>query len=294
MEKLTLQNNKEKIFNQYEDFEILNIQFENIITNIEAEISEITKNVLNGGIDIIQSTKVMQELSENTMREITGIFSAHLNIPADELPFTLFFFGSPVRNLMLPNSDLDIGLVYVKNCDEGLKKYLEEKINLLPFDKIDIADWHYVDEMMENNCNSMIEYNKSVDAKYIVGNRDIANIHQERVKESDGKEAKVKRFITEFGIFHLYDYKNKKTDYGENLKYDYGGSRDIIFLDWYYAINSGLEDKENDSSSPFYERGLDILEKQKVISPEDHQELKKIVEIILLVKFTLLSKFKEG
>jgi hypothetical protein len=85
--------------------------------------------------------------------------------------------------------------------------------------------------MKKENCNSMIEYNKSVDAKYISGNVSIANEHHNEVKEQDSKESKIKRFITEFGIFHLYDYKNKRTDYGENLKYDYGGSRDIIFLD---------------------------------------------------------------
>ncbi len=236
----------------------------------------------------------MQEISEKVITEIANIFSSHINIHVNNLPFTLFFFGSPARNLMLPNSDLDIGLVYEKDCEENLKKYLEEKINSLPFDKIDIADWKDVDEMMEENCNSMIEYNKSVDAKYVAGNTNIANTHQEKVKDIDNRDSKIKRFITEFGIFHLYDYKNKKTDYGENLKYDYGGSRDIIFLDWYYGINSDLDEDKDEEHTPFFEKGLSILEKQEMILLEESQELKKIIEIILLVKFTLLSKFKEN
>ena len=69
----------------------------------------------------------MQEISEKVITEIANIFSSHINIHVNNLPFTLFFFGSPARNLMLPNSDLDIGLVYEKDCEENLKKIFRRK-----------------------------------------------------------------------------------------------------------------------------------------------------------------------
>jgi predicted nucleotidyltransferase len=140
MEKLNTLNTKEAKVNKYENLDSLNGKFENIINNVELEIAKITGEVLEGVVGIIQSTEIMQKLAEDTMFKITDIFSKHLGVASEYLPFTLFFFGSPARNLMLPNSDLDIGLVYTKDCNNNLKKYLEEKINLFPFDKIDIAD----------------------------------------------------------------------------------------------------------------------------------------------------------
>ena len=284
MEELKLKDNLESLHT-------LDNKFEDIVIQTKEQISEITENVFSDQISIIESTKLMQELSENTIKNGADIFSTHLGITNENLPFALFFFGSSSRNLMLPNSDLDIGLVYKRNCNENIKKYLEEKIKTLPFDKIDIADWNYVDEMTEKNCKSMIEYNKSVDAKYISGNIEIRDEHERTVKKNDTEEQKIKRFITEFGIFHLYDYKNKKTDYGENLKYDYGGSRDIIFLDWFYGINSELT---KDTDQPFFKNGLIALEKQKIISNIEVKELENAIELILLIKFTLLDKFRNS
>jgi hypothetical protein len=51
-----------------------------------------------------------------------------------------------------------------------------------PFDKIDIAGWHSIDDMKKENCLDMIEYSKATDSKFMV-NQDISREYTELIRD---------------------------------------------------------------------------------------------------------------
>ena len=138
----------------------------------------------------------------------------------------------------------------------------------------------------------MIEYNKAIDAKFVAGNPRFSEQHIREVRNKDTKEDRAQRFITEYGLLHRYDYLSKRTEHGPNLKYDFGASRDVIFLDWYFLLNA--DSKETEMKEPFFKGGLDALLKEGSISSDEWKNFSEQIELVLLVKFTLLSKFRNG
>lgn len=262
------------------------------VENIESTRESISNRVLSGETSILDSTKEMNKLAREAVSSVVEEISTEFDLDTDKPPFALFFFGSPSRNLMLPNSDLDIGLVFGENCTEEIKVALRSKISALPFDKVEIASWASIDDMCKENCPDMIEYSKATDAEFVAGNPDFAREHIQKVRNNDTEEDKINRFITEFGLLHKYDYLSKKNDQGFNLKYDFGASRDIIFIDWYFILKGDREQAKD--GSPFFMKGLDILLDEKLISQEDRECLEDHIKLVLLVKFTLLSKFRKN
>jgi len=105
------------------------------------------------------------------------------------------------------------------------------------------------------------------------------------VIDQDSRAEKEKRFITEYWLLHKFDYSNRGSKHGMNLKYDFGGSKDIAFLDWYYLINSVGKDRPQNVSTAF--QCFNLLEETGEISKEELQNLQSSLELILLVKFSL-------
>src|ERR1700733_996336 len=252
---------------------------------VSNKLNLVSGDVLSGEKSILDSTIEMSVLVHEAIDRVVNSLVTELQLDKSNLPFAIFLFGSPSRNLMLPNSDLDIGFVFLDDCPDEVKILLHERISNLPFDKIDIAGWSSIEEMKKENCLDMIEYSKATDAKFVSGNDNISKEYTESIRDKDTKEDKVNRFITEFGLFHKHDYLAKRTENGPNLKYDFGASRDIIFLDWFYIINTNNNKEREDETTPFFFKSLDILLEKDLISIEEHDQLKSIIEIILLVKF---------
>lgn len=263
-----------------------------LVERIEAAREVVSNRVLTGEIGVLDSTQIMGKLARESVVNVAESVSTEFDLEEGKQPFALFFFGSPSRNLMLPNSDLDVGLVFSTDCPKEIRETLGRNISALPFDKIDIASWSTIGAMRKENCPDMIEYNKAIDARFVVGNVDFAREHERVVVGRDTKEEKIKRFITEYGILHRYDYLSKRSEHGPNLKYDFGASRDIIFLDWYSALHANQRTTEGDI--PFFVRALTILQEEGTVVPEDRTSLMRQAELVLLVKFILLSKFRKG
>ncbi len=161
MEKFEIKiSKKEEPEKEVKNLYIETETLDRISNQLKESISGLENNIFKGNIDIFESMREMKKISISVVNEIISSFSTHLNIKNEELPFTIFFFGSPSRNIMLPNSDLDIGIVFEKNCPDQLKDNLKNSLNSLPFDKIDILDLDSIDEMKKENCPSIVEYKR--------------------------------------------------------------------------------------------------------------------------------------
>ncbi len=264
----------------------------NLNISILNRINTISNEVLEGKSSILNSVNQMNELTRKCLIDLGLIFSKKLNLNIEDLPFALCIFGSPSRNLMLPNSDLDIGIIYTENCTEEIKAELAEYVKSLPFDKVDIASWNSISSMSYKGCIDMIEYNKAVDAQFVTGNKYLKEQYINEIKLKDSIESKSSRFITEYGILREYDYIKKGGNFGPNLKYDFGASRDIVFFDWFYCLFENPEVNKN--SSPLFLRSLKLLVRNEAINATNFIEIKRSIELILLVKFTLLYKFRNN
>lgn len=272
-----------------ESVEIENIKITDIIEETKEKIDLINKKIYQGEINIFESANEMGHLTVAVLEKVTAKFASALNTKTEQLPFALFVFGATARNQMLPNSDLDIALFFEKDCPENIKKALRKTISELPFnDEIDFAQWNSFDEIKKENCPSLMEYNKIVESIFVSGNTKIGAEHKKIITKDDTKKDKEQRLITEYGLLHLSDYRGRETEYGPNLKYDFGGSRDIVFLDWYYLLNNIDKEQQIDKSSSL--AGLDLMEEKEIITPAEKEEVKSSIELILLTKFALWSK----
>lgn len=257
-------------------------------SQVENTISKLSKEVSEGRMDILESAKHMNSLTKEVLTRVANGIAKSRECETDDLPFALFVYGSPARNLMLPNSDLDVAMVFEEDHSSELESELRSQFEKLPFDKIDIASWTSVSDMLEVNNPSVIERNKAIDAKFVVGKRLICDRVETEVKGQDSLREKERRLITEYDLLHRYDYHSKRTVHGPNLKYDFGASRDIAFLDWYYLLENPQRDP--DDSTPFFVEGLSKLHEKGLINEVFRERISRDVELILLVKFVLLQK----
>jgi predicted nucleotidyltransferase len=261
-------------------------KFNDLKEGIETRIDEISQQIFAGEINITDSALEMVALTREVVSRIAEELASLLGVEVSKLPFAIFLFGSFTRNLMLPNSDLDIGLVFAEDCPESIKSLLIKTITALPFaDDVDVAHWDSIKGMLKENCPSLMEQNKAVEARFIVGSLAIAEQHETLVLARDSREEKEKRFITEYWLLHKFDYSHRSSKYGMNLKYDFGASKDIAFLDWYYLLNSIGETSSGNVSTAFL--CFDLLAQRGEISVEECESLKSSLELILLVKFSL-------
>jgi len=267
----------------------MQIKMDELVEQTKNKLDLISQRVLAGEISILDSTVEMGRLTRDVLGEVAKKFASLLHTEAQNLPFAIFVFGATARNQMLPNSDLDLGLVFKDGCPEEIKTLLKETVSVLPFsDEIDIAHWDSIDGMRKENCPSMMEYNKVAESRFVAGNIDIAKQHTDLANAQDTKKDKEERFITEYGLLHKFDYRSRGSEHGMNLKYDFGASRDIIFLDWYYLLNTVGETPPEDS--PTSSSCLDLLLEDGMITNKEYDEIKSGLELILLVKFALWSK----
>ncbi|HBO99567.1 MAG: hypothetical protein UU48_C0006G0049 [Candidatus Uhrbacteria bacterium GW2011_GWF2_41_16] len=242
------------------------------------------EDVIMGKISVLESAERMGALVRDSLKHIADEFATRLHIDPSELPFSLFIFGSPARDLMLPGSDIDIGLIFKDDCPVYIKEELKQKIRALPFE-VDIAKWHSLDAVKKENCPHMIEYTNAIEARFIVGNNDIAEKHRDLIEKQDSRQDKERRFITVYNLFHKYNYPTKKTKFGQDLKYDFGATRDIIFLDWFLAIEKEKASISQEKPAAFV--CLDTLLQDGVVSPEEQKRVQNAIELILLTKITL-------
>ncbi len=269
------------------------IKIDELVEQTKNKIDLINKSVLSGEMSILDSTVEMGKLTREALEKVAEKFAAALNIDVQNLPFAIFVFGATARNQMLPNSDLDIGLVFEDNCPAKIKSSVKDIVSILPFnDETDIAHWDSIDSMRKENCPSMMEYNKVMESRFVAGNIEMGNQHDSLAAQQDTRIDKEKRFITEYGLLHKFDYRSRGSEHGANLKYDFGASRDIVFLDWYYLLSTIGETPPEDHPTSF--ACLDLLLGNGTITSSEYDEMKSGLELILLVKFALWSKNAES
>ncbi len=167
----------------------------------------------------------------DAMAEMSTAAEEYINKLSNQYPgLKLWVGGSLGRREMLPNSDIDLFVVY--NDDN----YVESDIRVDGVDKFEVG--HINKERLHNLLNySLVDANRFIDGR-MVGHVPADDI-SEMILEANTADHQLANNISEYFFYRYFDFPNKTTNMGPNLKYSTGSSRDTIFFNMISRMSTG-------------------------------------------------------
>lgn len=143
----------------------------------------------------------------------------------------LWVGGSLGRREMLPNSDIDLFVIY----DE--KDCLKNDIRVDGVNKFEIGHINKA-ELKDLLTFSLVDANRFIDGRRI-GHVPAADIEQV-MQDINTQDRQLANNISEYFYYRYFDFPQKTTPLGPNLKYSTGSSRDTIFFNMISRMGSGV------------------------------------------------------
>ncbi len=142
----------------------------------------------------------------------------------------LWVGGSLGRREMLPNSDIDLFVIY----DE--EDYVQNNIRVDGVDKFEIG---HIDK---KKLGDLMRYS-FVDANRFIDGRKIGAVPatdvERMIAEVSTPDRQLANNISEYFYYRYFDFPQKTTPMGPNLKYSTGSSRDTIFFNMISRMGTG-------------------------------------------------------
>lgn len=185
--------------------------------------------------------------------------------------------GSLGRREMLPNSDLDLFLIH----PDGEGHTVPPSIR--GFDRVEVGRLS-VQALSELASRSLIDVNQFVDGRPLSWTPTATAVASILHKENtyDRQHANL---ITEYFYFRHFDFPNKRTPHGANIKYSSGSARMTLFFNFLYRIVSG-EQPATRSLGPEFLDGVAAFE-DLFDTPGPYREL----DMIQVVKNAAIFAF---
>lgn len=167
----------------------------------------------------------------DAMSEMSDSVDSYIDTLTEQYPDNkLWVGGSLGRREMLPNSDIDLFVVY--DTDE----FTENSIRVDGVDKFEIG------HINTPNLKNLLEYSL-VDANRFIDGRGVGRIPAPEVEkmilEANTQDHQLANNISEYFFYRYFDFPNKTTPMGPNLKYSTGSSRDTIFFNMISRMSTG-------------------------------------------------------
>jgi len=167
----------------------------------------------------------------DAMHEMSDAAEEHINGIAKKFPTNkLWVGGSLGRREMLPNSDIDLFVVYDSEYDEDID------IKVEGVDKFEIG------HITTDRLSSLLRYSL-VDANRFIDGRRIGSVPapevEQMILEANTQDHQLANNISEYFFYRYFDFPNKTTSMGPNLKYSTGSSRDTIFFNMISRMSTG-------------------------------------------------------
>ncbi len=167
----------------------------------------------------------------DAMSEMSTAAEEYINKLSSQYPgLKLWVGGSLGRREMLPNSDIDLFVIYDDDT------YIESDIRVDGVDKFEVG--HISKDRLRDLLNySLVDANRFIDGR-MVGHVPADDI-EEMILEANTPDHQLANNISEYFFYRYFDFPNKKTDMGPNLKYSTGSSRDTIFFNMISRMSTG-------------------------------------------------------
>ena len=173
------------------------------------------------------SFNVFNAMFEMSVAAEDFIDDVALNYPDN----TLWVGGSLGRGEMLPNSDIDLFVIY--DDDE----YKPSDIRIDGVDKFEIG------HISKNRLNDLLQYS-FIDANRFIDGRNMGHVEaqdiEKKIIEINTPDRQLANNISEYFYYRYFDFPQKTTDKGPNLKYSTGSTRDTIFFNMISRMNTGI------------------------------------------------------
>ena len=168
----------------------------------------------------------------NAMEEMSSATENFIHILAEKYPDTVLWVGGSLgRREMLPNSDIDLFAVY-DDIDQKPDDIYIQGVDKFELGNIDIES---LNQLL--TC-SLVDANRFIDGRS-VGVRPATEVEliMERINTSDRQLA---NNISEYFYYRYFDFPQKTTENGPNLKYSTGSTRDTIFFNMISRMSSDV------------------------------------------------------
>lgn len=167
----------------------------------------------------------------DAMAEMSASAEEYISSIATHYPANVLWVGGSLgRREMLPNSDVDLFVIY-DNEDSP-----QNEIRVEGVDKFEVG--HIDKKRLEDLLRfSFVDANRFIDGRNIsaVPARDV-EMMIERINTPDRQLA---NNISEYFYYRYFDFNQKTTSLGPNLKYSTGSTRDTIFFNMVSRMSTG-------------------------------------------------------
>ena len=209
----------------------------------------------------------------------------------------VFLYGSPGRNEMVCESDLDVLLAYRDNSQVYLdfKSRFGEFVSPFRFCKIDLPEWGTMDELALFASRSITEGNQVLECRFVEGDRDINRQVREIQERFGGIERMTRNII--FQRFYFDQYFRQRMRRGAvNVKYCDGGSRDFLFLHWFNLLMGKKHlgwDKTGNGERPVAEIALSNIYKNGLMTSLEFSRAIEALNFNVLLRNEVLLANKD-
>lgn len=167
----------------------------------------------------------------DAMSEMSETAEAYISKLAEQHPgHKLWVGGSLGRREMLPNSDIDLFVIYDSQTQDK---------STIRVDNVDKFELGHIDT---ESLRDLLRYSL-VDANRFIDGRSIGSLPAPDVDamilEANTSDHQLANNISEYFFYRHFDFPNKTTAMGPNLKYSTGSSRDTIFFNMISRMTTG-------------------------------------------------------
>lgn len=230
------------------------------------------------------------DLMEQTTQVVRSIVKDEFLRYAPQTGMAVFVHGSPSRNEMSTYSDIDI--LFVETIPSIVAgKNILKALDAYGFGKVDEQGWRQEAVIERYAKHSLVDGNKVFDAQFIAGDPSILSWMSDLQTRENTLDRAMKNVVFQRYYLEHY-YSNRSTEEMPNVKYQQGGTRDLLTYDWFdntMALHRGSNwVREPESNRPKMESSLKNMNSNGVLSSTEYETAKVAVEFTSLLRNEIL------
>ena len=243
----------------------------------------IRRDVLRGEINVF-------DMMERTTQITCDIIKSEFRRYAPQKGIAAFVHGSASRNEMVTYSDVDILFIDAESNSDAIKNILRTLV--YGFGKIDELEGRQREVIERYVKYSLTDRNKIIFAQFVIGDSSISKwIHGLKMRENTLHSA-IENIIFQKYYLNDYYYNNKNAGETCNVKYQDGGTYDLLMYNWFdnamllYRGNNWAHEPE--SNRPKIESTLKNFNRNGILSNTEYERVKAAAEFMILLRNEIL------
>ena len=213
----------------------------------------------------------------DAMIDMGAVTERHVHeVVAAERGQALWAGGSLGRREMLPNSDLDL---FVLSDRPGPPV----DVAISGLDKVDLGQL-LLEDAVTLLETTLVDANRIVDGRPLDASALGENLRA-AVRRINTSDRQLANLLADHAYYHDFDFPQKRTPFGPNIKYSSGSARVMLLFDFVHRYATG-EVPAQRSGTPELEDALVTIE-----ATLHRRAPRRAIELVLLVKCAAISTF---